>query len=386
MSVTVFDHKPSVGRKFLLAGRGGLNITHSEPIDQFLDRYGVHRFKLEPAIRAFPPGELQLWCKELGEEPFIGSSGRVFPASFKATPLLRAWLLRLAGQGVTFALRHTWTGWGGTPTKHNFSIADPAGHSKPLELTFDAAVFALGGASWPRVGSDGKWTAQFGAAGIEIADLAPSNCGVRIDWTVIYRDRFAGTPIKNVSVSANAGITATRGDIIVTDSGLEGGPMYAASASFGSTLATGQPTSAIVDLHPDLDLSRLAKRLERRRPKDSVSTWLRGAGLTPAAVGLLRESTGNDIPSEPDAVAALIKAVELPVTGLMPIDRAISTSGGIKFDQIDESFELLLRPGNFVAGEMLDWDAPTGGYLLQASLSTGVAAAFGVLNSLASSD
>lgn len=376
LQVTVYDHKPSVGRKFLLAGRGGLNITHSEPIDQLLDRYGPHRPKLERAIQAFPPDELRLWCAELGEATFAGSSGRVFPESFRATPLLRAWLIRLASQGVTLALRHRWLGWGDDPQHHRFEITARDGSTTTTVVESEAALFALGGASWPRVGSDGGWVEPFTAAGVTVVALDSSNCGVQVGWTDVYRDRFAGSPIKNVSVDG------TRGDITVTESGLEGGPIYANSAALRRGLADGGPASLTIDLHPDLDHRRLVERLQKRRPKDSVSTWLRGCGLAPVAVGLMREATDNSIPHEPAMAAEIIKATKVPISALMPIERAISTAGGVDFDEIDESFELRQQPSNFVAGEMLDWDAPTGGYLLQACMSTGVAAAFGVLDRL----
>lgn len=376
-SVTVFDHKPSVGRKFLLAGRGGLNLTHSEPLDRFLDRYTVEQPILTEAIAAFPPNELRLWCDELGEATFTGSSGRVFPKSFRATPLLRAWLIRLADQGVSFELRQRWLGWvpDGDHRSHRFTRA-AIDTAETSDRSFDATVFALGGASWPRVGSDGGWVNAFETAGVAVTSLQPSNCGVRVGWSDVFRDRFAGTPIKNISVGT------ARGDVVVTDEGLEGGPVYANSAPVREQLANSPGSNLVLDLLPDLDHERLVHRLSKRRPKDSASTWLRSSGLSPVQIGLLREATGNSIPTDPETAATLIKKLPVAIDSLMPLDRAISSAGGVRFDEIDDSFQLQKLPGNFVAGEMLDWEAPTGGYLLQACFSTGVAAALGVLDFL----
>ena len=384
LDVTVYDHVSSVGRKLQLAGRGGLNITHSENLDLFLDRYGPRRGDLEAALTAFTPADLRAWCAGLGEPTFVGSSGRVFPESFKATPLLRAWLARLTGLGVAFQLRHRWIGW---PTGADGSVdGQRARFSRPdattVDIATDVVVIALGGASWPRVGSDGGWVDGFGRSGVEVSPLRPANCGLRVDWSDVFAERFAGVPLKNVAIEV--GGRSVRGDAMVTTSGLEGGPIYAHSAVIRADLDRRGSAEVVVDLHPDLTVARLGERLEsRRRPKDSMSTWLRRGGMDPLGIALLREVTANQVPTEPRATAALAKAVPVEVVALMPIERAISTAGGVAFEEIDDSFMLRRAPGTFVAGEMLDWEAPTGGYLLQACFSTAVAASRGALDWLA---
>jgi hypothetical protein len=378
VAVTVYDHKPSLGRKFLLAGRGGLNITHSEPLPTFLERYGRIPAQLAAALEGFGPDDLREWCAGLGEPTFVGSSGRVFPESFRATPLLRAWLRRLTELGVQPATRTRWLGW--TPDGLNRFMGDDG---VEFSVASDVTVFALGGASWPRVGSDGSWVEPFEAAGIAVSRLRPANVGVRVAWTKEFAERHEGQPLKNVSVAvgSNGGTGgAVRGDPIVTRSGLEGGPIYALSAPIREALDAHGACELVFDLHPDLSLERLVDRLARRRPKDSTSTWLRRSiGLHPAMIGVLREATGNVLPTDPTELAQLVKRVPARVVDTMPIDRAISTAGGVMFSELDDSLMLTRRPGTFVAGEMLDWEAPTGGYLLQASFSTGVAAARGAL-------
>ena len=368
-AVTVFDQKRSVGRKFLLAGRAGLNITHSEPLEELIERYGDETQQLAAALRAFGPDDLRRWCAELGHETFVGSSGRVFPEAFRATPLLRSWLARLGESGVNFQVDHRWLGWTGDG-QHRF-IND--GIERVVATA--ATVFAFGGASWPRVGSDGAWQKPFTGAGIAVAPLAPANCGVRVDWSAVMKERFQGHPIKNVAVSS--GGAAVRGDIVVTEAGLEGGPIYAQSRALRAALAHGEVPKVVVDLMPDLTVAKLKKRLGIRRPKSTETRWLAGAGLSPAAIALIRESRNNKIPSDPFLAAQLAKSASFSmrsIESLGSIDRAISTAGGVRFDQLDESFMLVDRPGTFVAGEMLDWEAPTGGYLLQACFSTGFAA------------
>ena len=365
--VIVYEHKRSVGRKLLLAGRGGLNITHSEPIEVLLDRYGAAREYLEPAIRAFTPGDLADWCERRGEPVFAGSSGRVFPQSFRATPLLRAWLKHLDDLGVVVKTGHRFVGW------------DPAGGlrietDKGEERVRPAAcIFALGGASWPRVGSDGGWVDAFVRHDIDVAALEAANAAVRVDWSRQMRTKFDGVPVKNAVFRAG-GVTA-RGDAVVTEDGLLGGPIYGVSASIRSMSSP----EVMIDLHPDLDHAGLTDRLSKRRKGASATSWLASAGVAPVAVALVREVTGNQIPNEPEALARLLKALRLPVDGLAPIERAISTAGGVRLNNLDDRFMVVDRPGVFVAGEMLDWEAPTGGYLLQACFSTGVAAAHGAL-------
>ena len=340
--VTIIDQRRSFGRTLLLAGRSGLNLTHAEPLEVFLGRYGDGRAMLEPAIRAFPPDAVRAWAGELGADTFVGSSGRVFPAAMRATGLLRAWTARLAGLGVAMRTGETWAGF-----------------------TDDGAtVLALGGASWPSVGGDGSWFAHVETAGIPVVPFAAANAGVLVAWSAPLLERFEGVPIKNAALTA--GGRTVRGEPTITATGLEGGPIYA----LGPELRSGHGLE--IDLQPDLDADALAARLvDRRRTKDSVSTWLRKGGLSPVDVALLRDATGNRLPTEATAIAGLAKAVPIPVDGLAPIDRAISTAGGIALDAIDDTGMLLDRPGTWVAGEMVAWDAPTGGYLIQACLSTG---------------
>jgi uncharacterized flavoprotein (TIGR03862 family) len=381
-SVTVYDRMPSVGRKFLLAGRGGLNLTHSEDIERLLGRYGSAAPRLRAAVEALPPSALRAWCEELGQPTFVGSSGRVFPKAMKASPLLRAWLARLAASGVTFRLRHLWTGW---DEAGRLRFATPEGS---VAMEADATVLALGGGSWPRLGSDGMWTAPLAQAGIAIAPLQPANCGVLVAWSDVFRERFAGQPLKRIEVSV--GERKERGEAIVTAAGLEGGVIYALSAPVREGLTADGGETLSIDLRPDMTVADLQQRLAAPRAKQSLATFLRKAvHLSPVEVGLLHEAA-MAMPDKlaalsTDSLAALIKAVPVRVTGLAPIARAISTAGGIAFDAIDDGFMLHGKPGVFVAGEMLDWEAPTGGYLLQASFATGAAAARGALAWLADS-
>jgi uncharacterized flavoprotein (TIGR03862 family) len=324
----------------------------------------------------FGPQDLRDWCAGLGEPTFVGSSGRVFPRAFRATPLLRAWLARLAELGVQIETRRRWTGWADPDGGLLFTGADGA----VTEVTSDVVVFALGGASWPRLGSDASWVDPFRDAGVAVTPLRPANVGVRVGWTDLFADRFAGTPLKNVGLTVRGHRVPVRGDVMVTRTGLEGGPVYAIGAAIRDTLDGDQPCVLEVDLRPDLTVDTLADRLRHRRPKDSGSNWLRRAiGLDPVAIALVREAFGGALPSDAAETAELVKAVPVVVTATMPIARAISTAGGIAWSQVDESLMLGALPGTFVAGEMLDWEAPTGGYLLQASFSTGVVAARGAL-------
>ncbi len=348
-AVTVFDRMPSPGRKLLMAGVGGLNITHSEPLATFLDRYGPARDALAPAIEAFPPDALRAWCETLGQGTFVGSSGRVFPRAMKASPLLRAWLRRLDGLGVQVRMRHRWLGWdaAGAP------VFDPPAPVPPGPL-----VLALGGASWPRLGSDGAWTAALDPA--LIVPFRPANCGFVAPWSE-HMQRHAGTPLKRVAVTF-AG-RRIPGDATLTAAGVEGGPFYALSAGLRDAIGRDGAVVAELDLRPDLTLADLRQRLAAPRRAQSLSTFLRKAvGLPPVTVALLRECAGV-----PDDLAVAIKALPLRLTGTTGLDRAISTAGGVRLDAA-------LPSGVFMAGEMLDWEAPTGGYLLQAAFSTGFAA------------
>jgi uncharacterized flavoprotein (TIGR03862 family) len=368
--VTVCDRMPSVARKFLIAGRGGLNLTHSEGLDAFLARYRPAEPRLLEAVRAFPPAALVAWCEGLGVPTFVGSSGRVFPKPLKASPLLRAWLGQLAGLGVEIRTRHRWTGLAGTAPR----FATPEGEA---ELAADAVVLALGGASWPRLGSDGAWTALL--PDVARVPFAPSNVGFVLEWSETLRARFAGEPLKRIALTF--GGRTVRGEAVLTATGLEGGAVYALSAPIREAIAREGRATFALDLRPDLDAAEVAARLARRGRGETVSTMLRkGLGLAPVAVALVQEARHRG--AEGRDLAALVKALPLTTTAAQGMARAISSAGGIAWPELDEDFMLRRRPGVFACGEMLDWEAPTGGYLLQASFATGVAAARGVLRRL----
>lgn len=358
--VTILDHRPSVGRKFLLAGRSGLNLTNDADFDTLRARYGAAASRLGPALERFGPDDLRRWAGGLGVDTFVGSGGRVFPIGMKATPLLRAWLRRLLDLGVS--IRPGWD-W----------------HGRPVE-GFDATLLALGGASWPRVGADGSWVSALRRLGVVVHDLESANAGLIVAWSTRFVEQFHGTPLKNVAVSF--GDERVRSDLMITRTGLEGTAVYSHSAAVRRALAVG-PATIVVDLFPDLDEQRLVERISGGRRSDSTSNRLRRLGLSPAAASLLRESSAAPTPSDPRALAQLLKTVPISVVTTAPIERAISSSGGVDWDEIDERFMLRRVPGLFVAGEMIDWDAPTGGFLLQACFSTGVAAAAGVIDWLA---
>ena len=368
-SVTVFDHMPSAGRKLLMAGRGGLNLTHSEPLAIFLTRYGPAAARLAPAIQSFPPAALQDWAEMLGQSLFVGTSGRVFPKAMKASPLLRAWLLRLANLGVTFAFRHHWQGFGAEARTLLFEGTTP--------IEADGVILALGGASWPRLGSDGGWTSSLVEQGVVLAPFKPANGGFLIAWSEIFRERFAGVPLKAVAVRWRGRVS--RGDAMVTAYGIEGGAVYTLSGAIRDAIAADGEARITLDLRPDLPEAVLAAKLNALRPRDSLSNGLRRTlSLAPVGINILREA-GPLPPRNAAALAALIKAVPLRLIGCQGLDRAISSAGGITWDEIDDSFMLRRLPGVFVAGEMLDWEAPTGGYLLQACMATGAAAGHGML-------
>lgn len=374
-AVDIFERMPSPARKFLLAGRGGLNLTHSEPLEGFLARYGEAAPALERAIRAYSPDAMRTWSRGLGNETFVGTSGRVFPIALKASPLLRAWLTRLAANGVRLRTRWTWTGFG---EGGRLRFDTPEG---PDEVEANATVLALGGASWPRLGSDGGWVAELERRGVALSPLRPANCGFVIGWSEIFSSRFAGAPIKRAALSFE-GVTI-RGEAVATADGIEGGLIYALSARLREAIARDGSVTPLLDLRPDLDVKALAAKLAQPRGSRSLSTHLsKVAGLPPVAVALLREA--GPPPQEPDALAQAIKAVPLQMLAPKPIERAISTAGGVTFDEVDETFMLRRLPGVFVAGEMLDWEAPTGGYLLQACFATGVAAGEAAANWAAS--
>ena len=379
-SVTVFDAMPSVGRKFLLAGRGGLNLTHSEELARLLQRYGPARERLSKAIEAFPPAAVQAWCVGLGQPTFVGSSGRVFPTSMKASPVMRAWLRRLAAAGVEFRLRRRWFGW---DEEGRLKFDSPGGRES---VAAAATVLSLGGASWPRLGSTGDWVTPLTGAGIAVSPLKPSNCGFLAPWSPAFRSRFEGQPLKRVALSFRG--RSARGEVVITAAGLEGGVIYALSASLRDAIDAEGATELTIDLLPDMPSTALEARLGRPRGKQSLATFLRKTeSLSPVAIGLVQEAALN-LPGRASALsaaelAALIKAVPLRLTGTAPLATTISTAGGIAWSEVDEHLMLRSRPGVFVAGEMLDWEAPTGGYLLQACFSTGALAAHGAMAWLA---
>ncbi len=362
-TVTVYERKPSPGRKFLMAGRGGLNLTHSEDIDAFIARYATAADILSPMIRDFTPADLRKWCEGLGEATFVGSSGRVFPKSFKASPLLRAWMARLEKLGVRILYNQEWQGW---DANGNLVVNGNT-------VKTDATLLALGGASWPRLGSDGSWVKYLEQKNVKISPLRPSNCGFVIRWSDIFRNKFAGTPLKPVALSF--GGKTQQGEIMIGTNGMEGGLIYAFSSLLREEIIKTGEAAFTLDLAPDVSMEKLQQKLAAPRRGMSLANYLRKeAGLGPVAIGLVNEIVHAQ-GKEPADLAALVKTLPLRATATFPIDRAISSAGGIPFDEIDENMMLKKSPGVYVAGEMLDWEAPTGGYLLQATFSTAVRAA-----------
>ncbi len=417
-AVTVYDAMPSVGRKFLLAGRGGLNLTHSEALEPFLSRYGVQRERLTPMLHVFGAQALQDWAHGLGVDTFVGSSGRIFPKEMKAAPLLRAWLTRLRAAGVRFEMRHRWLGWeddthapGEAPApRQHLRFATPHGER---QVHADAVLLALGGGSWARLGSDGAWVPVLRTAGVEVADLLPANCGFDIDgsrigafdrpgaalaalatddldaehaqhsaWSTHFLQRFRGQPLKSV-VAHFTDVHGQRheraGECLVSASGIEGGLIYALSAALRDTIAAHGSVTLYLDLAPGRSLERLNTELARARGSRSMASHLQGqAGIKGIKAALLRECLPAQAFVDPARLAASIKALPLTLVAPRPLDEAISSAGGVRFEAVDATLMLHARPGVFVAGEMLDWEAPTGGYLLTACFATGVAATHGL--------
>jgi uncharacterized flavoprotein (TIGR03862 family) len=368
-AATIFDHMPTPGRKFLLAGRGGLNLTHSEERHNFLSRYSDDARWLGPIIEAFSPEDLRAWCEALGQTVFVGSSGRVFPAAFKAAPLLRAWLRRLEEMRVQFKGRHRWLGFG---KRGELRFETP---QNDVVLRADATLLALGGASWPRMGSDGGWVPILRGAGLRVRALRPANCGILVSWSKVFLDRFEGVPLKRIEITV-AGRTS-RGEAVITRQGLEGGAVYALSTVLRDELDRSEPVMLRLDLRPDVSGDVLESKLGGDRQGRSTANFLRQrVGLSPVAIGLVQEvlhGGGRD-----GTLAGLIKSLPLRVLGVQSIDRAISSAGGLAHEELNERLMLKQLPGVFAAGEMLDWEAPTGGYLLQACFSTGRWAAKGM--------
>jgi len=373
LSVTIYERKPSVGRKFLVAGNGGLNITHFEDLETFISRYGAAAEKLRPAIENFPPLALRKWCEELGEETFVGSSGKVFPKSFKAINLLNAWIEKLEKLNVKFVFNHQWLGWG---ADGELAFSTPEGIVEKTRPT--ATILSLGGASWPQLGSDGSWVEILQQQGVPISPLRPANCGFVTAWSDIFRDRFAGQPLKTITLSFAK--KTIRGEIMITDKGIEGGAVYALSAPIRDAIEKTGYAEITLDLRPDVSLQKLTEQLDRPRKSLSFSSFLHKAGLSQVTIGIIREVGGENIKNlDASKLAALIKSLPLKLTKTTSIETAISTAGGIKLDAVDEYFMLKNKPGVFAVGEMLDWEVQTGGYLLQATFSTAVYASKGVL-------
>lgn len=370
LEVSVCDAMPSLGRKFLMAGKGGMNITHAEPLPAFKARYGARQAQIAPLLDAFGPDQLRAWIHELGIATFVGTSGRVFPTEMKAAPLLRAWLHRLRVQGVLFHVRHRWLGWA---DDGSLRFATPAG-----EVTYhaDAVILALGGGSWAKLGSDGAWVPLLAARGIAIAPLKPANCGFDVGWSKHFSERHAGQPVK--AVIATVAAQSQQGEFNITASGIEGGLIYAMSAPLRDALAAGQPAVLHLDLAPGRSLERLTEELSRPRGRDSLANHLRRRiGIEGVKAGLLRELCAPEILNDAVRLAGAIKALPLTVSATRPLDEAISSAGGVLFEALDQSLMVERLPGVFVAGEMLDWEAPTGGYLLTACLASGRAAGLG---------
>jgi uncharacterized flavoprotein (TIGR03862 family) len=369
-AVTVYDAMPTVGRKFLLAGKSGLNITHAEDYARFVTRYGAANDRLRPVLDRMTPEAIRTWAADLGTETFVGSSGRVFPTVMKASPLLRSWLKRLEAMGVTILTRHRWVGFEDAALKFD----TPNG---PKRVEADATLFALGGASWPKLGSDAAWVPLLERQGVQIAPLRPANCGFDCDFSESFNARFSGQPVKSVKATSEAG--TAQGEFVISRGGIEGSLIYAHSAALRDRLERDGTADLMLDLAPGRDQARLARDIARQDAKASFSTRVKKAtGLDGVKLALLREAAPRVSSLTPDALALLIKALPLPVKRPRPIAEAISTAGGVSLKAIDRHFMLTARPGTFIAGEMLDWEAPTGGYLLTACFATGIAAANGI--------
>ena len=375
--VDVYDAMPSVGRKFLLAGKGGMNITHAEPAADFIHRYGQRSAQVAPWLDHFDAGAVRAWTHGLGVDTFVGSSGRVFPTDMKAAPLLRAWLHRLRETGVQFHMRHRWLGWHGDALR----FATPDGE---VENVADAVILALGGASWTRLGSDGAWVPLLEQRGVEVAPLQPSNCGFDIGWSAHFSSRYAGEPLTTVAItstSATGEQLRRQGQFVVTATGVEGSLIYALSGALREQIAAAGSATIYLDLAPDFSVQRVHDEVTRPRGARSMSSHLQSRlGIKGVKSGLLRECLSAAEFGDTDRLAEALKMLPLILRRARPIDEAISSAGGVRFDALDPASSMLLRvPGVFAAGEMVDWEAPTGGYLLTACFASGRAAGRGAL-------
>ena len=379
LSVDLFDTKASAGRKFLVAGRGGLNLTHAEQAEAFAARYGNNAAIFEKLLAVFSPDDLRAWLRGLGVETFVGSSDRVFPKDATASDILKIWLETLGRHGVVFHSRHRWQGFtqAGNPL---FLTEDNTLREFPAK----AVLLALGGASWPQTGSDGRWTSLVAARGVHLEPFRPANCGLEVAWSEHFRTRFSGKPLKNLLL--RCGNRQASGDVMVTAHGLEGGPVYALSGVIRDLLQKNTPVPLFLDLKRDLPLERLKEKLTRPHDKESLANFLRKAiHLTGPAYSLLREICSPEDLNNPEVLAGRLKNLSLPIINTRPLAEAISSAGGIAFAEVNADLMLRKLPGVFVAGEMLDWEAPTGGYLLQGAFSTGYQAAQGLLRWLGQS-
>jgi len=377
VKVDLYDSMPSVGRKLLMAGKSGLNITHSDLFDVFVTRYGKRQMQIEPMLKNFGAKELREWVHSFGIETFVGTSGRVFPTGMKASPLLRAWINRLNASNVTFHLRHKWTGF--LPDS-SLRFVTPDGK---VTVKSDAVVLALGGGSWSKLGSDGAWVPWLKQAGAEVKPFRPANCGFDVEWSEYFRDKYNGHPIKSVILSF--GEFRQQGEFIVTEEGVEGGLIYAASAMMRDEIYANGKAIMHLDLKPDRTLEWLVDKLSRPRGKRSLASYLeKSLGIHSVKAGLLREFVSKEDFMNAERLAGFIKALPVPLVRPSPLDEAISSAGGVTFESLDEQLMLKSMPGIFCAGEMLDWEAPTGGYLLTACFSSGYAAGLGVVKWLGS--
>ncbi|MFJ3076364.1 TIGR03862 family flavoprotein [Pseudomonas sp. NPDC087029] len=369
LAVAVYDAMPSVGRKFLLAGVGGMNITHSEPYPQFVARYAERQGEVEGLLRDFDATALRQWIHGLGIDTFVGTSGRVFPTDMKAAPLLRAWLKRLRDSGVVIHTRHRWLGWN---ADGSLRIAYPQGE---LQVQADAVVLALGGASWARLGSDGAWQPLLQDRAVDISPLRPSNCGFEVQgWSALLKDKFAGAPLKNIALSV-PGQAPRKGEFILTAQGVEGSLVYAWSAPLREAIARDGQATLLLDLLPDKPVDKIAQALAKPRGSRSMAKHLHSQlNIDGAKAGLLRELTDQAIFADATALARAIKALPITLVRTRPLDEAISSAGGVRFEGLDEGLMVKGLPGVFCAGEMLDWEAPTGGYLLTACFASGLRA------------